>query len=890
MGCDWSMPARVSPARRRPIQASKSNLTKNLPENLSSGIEVLDDEDNDGKDPKILSDLYNCLHESVRFIVKGISNVPKPINLRPIVCLNECTAPIAISIVSLSSGNSTEIYMPVAGISIYNKKRFLLVGQIELLSLCVQTNTEASAFIENSVRWVGYTRNNYRILLLEIPTAIANQISDNLKVFGFIVSIEDSLPEGQKGEELKFHIVITTMKTKYVDQLRAFPGGLIIGAPSSSLSISVEGNNNPFAEFNPRMVEYMLEVGFGFPKFSLEIGNMTSEYIKINKSFKELHQNTLLSLIRNYSAMIKSGNDILVPAYDNLVTALRYHIIVLPRKYYPCIYRLAKYAFGLLEDTHYEIDQSSDTEFDDDPSESLDIFHCNYEIGRIKKLICPSLIHCITAVLLSEILQRFPARVFVGVHFDKYFPGEIDEDLAKFNLGDYRTHHEFSCDSWNSTGLYLASGTMAFATISKSDLMTIEKHGKIKIQIGSHTVCNISQQGPWKRWPIIYVTYDFPSVDTTISATRNGNVSPDEDLFIINGDEVTIPICSPFGGIVYVVMEEFTHTKIIELDLTFRNMLQYPIFCSSEPSIYYEFMEILTKNQNLNEEDGRKLTKKKRLSNATSSSSQILISMSNMDAHVPTEAERGVLCPWTEIETPFLDITVPSEKISIFGNLVEYSQYLEEILSELLRFTVDESLSPYRLVFDIELPDDEPTCEYPITMSFKMLPSIATHSPSTELCILLYHIATLSLEQIGFGKDDSMTVAMVAAAHTIKVIFGKMIDPVQFLPEDKSQLFNDLWEIYLDKGSDLYVQTLSHLRKLFTDSTPSEKKVWESFANRLSANAGAQYNARLISKKNEFATGLVYTQSSRSLMEFQLPDTNLDKVVPILPVYEDDDE
>ncbi|OHT07064.1 hypothetical protein TRFO_05257 [Tritrichomonas foetus] len=730
MGCLSSAPPQVSNQARRKQQ-----------ELLSPPNSIGDDQ----TEKKSRNTLHNLLHESVQTIIKGISKIPKPPNLHPLVCLNEYTSPIAIAILSLSSGNTTEIYLPVVAISLYNNQKLMLIGQIELLALCVNTNTEASAFLENTIRWTGGVgRNNYKILLLQIEPTLAQQIEKNLKCFDFIVNIHDEMPDN-----LRYHIIITTMQCKYADELREYKGGLIIADVSESTQ-------------EESMREFLLERGLSFPNFSLSIGNVTSEFVRTNKGFKELNECTFLKLIKSYKSMVQDESDMGVQKYDNLVTALRYHIIVLPRCENEHLLDLSKAAFQLLENTNYISEEG----------------------------ICPAIIHGITVVLLTEILHRLPAKTFEGQHWGERFPGEVIDP----QLGDFRTHHEFHCEEWSSSGLYIPSGVIGHATLSKPCK-------NVHIQIGCHVECTLSQTGPWKRWPIIFETYDFE-------------------------DGLDLDFCSPFGGIVYVVMDEYsTDDPSIEFDVTFRNVIQYPIYTSLDPSIYDE-----VKGENNS--------------------------------------------PWMEIETQFIIITIPSDKIELFGELSEYCTFIDQLIAEVLQFTSDVSQKLYRLVFDIELPNDKATCNYPISMPMKMIEAISQKKPSVDLFLLIYYIGTLSVMQMNFGDVDGHSLGMIAASHAFKSVF-KDINPLEYNAETPPDLFSDLYNIYTQNNPEDFTKSFEDIRRMYEIMQIGEKRVWEIFVQKISGYAGTNLAPKLIKSKEEstnFGGGVLISYSSKSLSEFQLPD------------------
>lgn len=939
MGCGGSSAPQVSPANRKKnketTQTDNEQVTQNNPNQ---------DEDEDPNYIKKLEEINKVLRESVDFIIKCIARLPKPENVRPLVCLTEYATPLAVSIISLTTGNSTEISLPVAALSVYKGKHIILIGQIDMLSCFDTSNADACAFLENSIRWTGgFGRNKYVVLILGLDPTEAANLSKIIQSFDFAATILDKLPDDQDNKPLPYHTIITTMEISNVDRLRSFRGGLIIGVKNSTSNQSKNQNNNNKSQsqmnLNPGMVQFMLENGFGFPTFSLEVGNAHSDSIKTSKNFKELKEVTFLNLIKQYKTMTQETDDLSIADYDDLITTLRYHVIPLPRKFNRHLLKLAKLAYELLKNTNYEIDldapksndesaeNSENNENNENTDNSYDPFQfTSSNVNDVytsdnKMLICPSLIHCITVVLLTEILQRLPPKIFQDQHFGQRFPGEVDENLVKMNLADFKTHHELLCECWSSTGLYLPSGVVAQAIIPKSVIVSMNNKVKLSIQVGCHTVCTLSQKGPWHRWPIISGNFEFPSKNDILlyekskSTQNNSNNATEEtddhDLYIIDDNDVTVFFASPFGGIVYVCVDQFLIDKPIEVEIIFRSLLQYPVFSSSDPSIYNDFMASINTPSS-----GTKLRAKSsspegydnKVSTLESTSSVLTNTQNNNNnnfhnnrsshAQLPFPVSRGqsntnsvasvstvislenpVLCPWTEIETQFIEIAVPSSHVGIFGDLSKFCSFIDEALADLLQFTLDESQRTYRLVFDVELPNDKPVCDYPISMPMRMMTNISQKDPSSELLYLLYYIACLSIYQMNFDKCDCESIAMVAACHSFKFFFKRQdidLRPMEFMTDTPPELFHELYTIYEQSGPDCFTNSITDIRQKFEMRPIFEgKKVWALFVSKISHYSGKHYDEKLIQKKEEISgDGSLLTSSSRSLLRFQLNDAN----------------
>lgn len=946
MGCGGSSAPQVSPANRK---KTKENVQ---PEAETENQEDSNqDEDEDPNYIKRVEEINKILRESVDFIIKCIARLPKPEKVHPIVCLTEYTSPLAISVISLTTGNTTEINLPIAALSINKGKHIILLGQIDMLSCFDTSNPDACAFLENSIRWTGgFGRNKYVVLILGLDKNEAANLAKIIQSFDFAATILDTLPDDPDNKPLPYHTIITTMQIRNYNRLRTFRGGLIIGIKNNANNQSKNPNNDNKNQLqlnlNPEMTKFMLDNGFGIPTFSLEVGNAHSDSFKTCKGFKEMKDLTFFNLIKQYKILTTEFEELSLTSYDNLVTTLRYHVITLPRKTNWHLLKLGKLAYKLLKNTNYIVDpdipksnEKSNEDSNDEMSDrnndntenSYDPFQCTNSLEALENsnitniypednriLICPSMAHCITVVLLTEIVQRLPPKDFQDQHFGKLFPGEIDDDLVKLNLADFKTHHEIVCESWSSTGLYLPSGVVAQATIPKKTIISMNNKVKLSIQVGCHTACTLSQKGPWRRWPIITNNFEFPtrselfeyqqSLSQAASNKKDTSENEENDLFVMNDDDVTIFFSSPFGGIVYVAVDQFLLDKPVEIEVIFSNLLQYPVFSSSDPSIYYDFMTSINQYNsptkiganpsfsegldkvNPTESSSKVLSKSNKFTNSRSSHAQLPFPLSKNHSTATSvtsvasitsmiSCESPVLCPWTEIETQFIEIAVPSTKIELFGDLGKYCSFIDEILSVLLQFTLDESQRTYRLVFDIELPNDKPVCDYPISMPMRMISKIAQQNPTSELLYLLYYTACLSIYQMNFAKCDCESIAMVAAFHTFIEFFKndyKTINPMEYMNDTPPLLFSELWTIYTQSGSECFINSISDIRQKF-EMRPifDDKKIWALFVAKISQYSGKHYNEKLIQKKEEISgEGSLLTSSSRSLLQFQLGDMN----------------
>lgn len=113
MGCVASASPRVHPTRQQRVLID---------------FDVIDDADpnKEVQPPPIIEiDVVDLLRQSFYAIFQGISKIPKPPSVQPIVCLNSSTLPLVLSTLYLPSGDATNITTPVAAIASFGKGRIV---------------------------------------------------------------------------------------------------------------------------------------------------------------------------------------------------------------------------------------------------------------------------------------------------------------------------------------------------------------------------------------------------------------------------------------------------------------------------------------------------------------------------------------------------------------------------------------------------------------------------------------------------------------------------------------------------------------------------------------------------------------------------------------------
>jgi len=334
--------------------------------------------------------------------------------------------------------------------------------------------------------------------------------------------------------------------------------------------------------------------------------------------------------------------------------------------------------------------------------------------------ICPKIIHGIVVVLLIDLYSKLPPSHIHPIPESSIVPG----NTGSVELGSFEIELTVNGDSWTSTGLWLPAGVIG--TVTSTDLTP----GLLQIQIGSHREALLTKPSPWKRWPVIVTLTDLSSPTTSI--------------------------VSPFGGIVYIIMNG-NETRTVKLN--FSNFCIHPKMKFDDPKIWHETC--------------------------------------NYDV------------PWGEIDAGNVIITVQTDMMKKIRHHRTVMKTLSQIAHEVSSFMSCRALRPYRIVFDIELIEDSPYGSYPLVFPYEYEEPLLNglNQPSTQLFTLINIMALVSLRENCFDSVTETAISYLCATVVFNKLFEKF-DPFQFnIPIPI--LFTQLWEIHNNCDSSLISRTLS---------------------------------------------------------------------------------
>lgn len=451
-------------------------------------------------------ELEDQLMFDVSKILQGLSQILVPEGVCPVICLAENAHPLFITTFQYEQTQDT-INLPIVCLSRISNGRFIYIGSIDFLAPSILHNTETSAFLENLVSWsADYKLQSIKITLLGFSSTLISSLQGSFNSYGYGLEI----PRGPPKILLSTLVFMTS--NYYCDHLE----DLIMDYVNRGGTVIVFANQvNSDTDNGLQAMNVLKESGLAFAKSNL----YQHESIVFSSTMEYLHSFSFPNMLQRYFDIIhnaESIDDIDIHLLDDTISQLRYYV-----------------------NSMNEFNEKAALEL---YHESLDFFE---KVGYITESneFCPHVVHNMITVILSELIHKFaPMDIVPAPHID-IFPGICEEPPYKSRI---KLRLSVKPHSWNSTGLWLPPGVVA----------TVETDIPATIQVGSHSVCLLVKQGPWKRWPSVVSRF-----------------------FVVPNQETEI--ATPFGGIVYVIND-----KLKPIHLTFKNVARYSFYISHKPNLW----------------------------------------------------------------------------------------------------------------------------------------------------------------------------------------------------------------------------------------------------------------------------------------------------------------
>lgn len=243
-------------------------------------------------------------------------------------------------------------------------------------------------------------------------------------------------------------------------------------------------------------------------------------------------------------------------------------------------------------------------------------------------------------------------------------------------------------------------------------------------------------------------------------------------------------IASPFGGIVYVATFNIQSKEPTEIDLVFHNFCECPMAIYSNSSIW----------------------------NAT----------------------KDIDVPWGEIITKDIIFTVPTKKMREINDFEQIFKTFDIITQELRKYIGNIIEKPYRIVFDIELPYENPSCSYPIVFKLEDIDGILINfkEPTPELFNVVVLLVIFSICEDCFDGITENAIASLIAT----LIFQKLyhdFDPFEMEGITIPTLFRELWTIHFKYDSSIIPKVLAKFQDPNYQPCDVPEDNWISFVREI---------------------------------------------------------
>jgi hypothetical protein len=123
---------------------------------------------------------------------------------------------------------------------------------------------------------------------------------------------------------------------------------------------------------------------------------------------------------------------------------------------------------------------------------------------------------------------------------------------------------------------------------------------------------------------------------------------------------------------------------------------------------------------------------------------------------------RDLDAPLAELETRFIIFTVPSAFVRALPDPATAANRVDVSVNRLLRFTSDDSVSPYRVVFDVTVTDSMINGQTIVLPIEAMDEIFVNESPSVALLSMFQLIAERSIPPLGFPTNARSALASLA--------------------------------------------------------------------------------------------------------------------------------
>ena len=410
------------------------------------------------------------LKKELNALLDGISSIPVPSNITPIVTLSEDAFPLYLMDFDFDTAEKVTINLPFAAFTHTDKGKYLVIGSADFLQHKMILKTEISAFVENLGIWgTDFKIKTIRVLIYGFSSGFSTSLASDLEAFGY--TVDHNLSEFPEKLLYDFIYVPSSLFDPVIlSKLEEYAkkGCLCVFVLDKAV------NNSPNIYGINALIN---KVGIGIPMCTLKPSGSSASSHK----YEDLEERSYIYLCNQFRELLSSSKPN-IEAIDESVVTLRFHVSCLSPSQGELTAALAKDCWDFLIKNGYDKDN----------------------------IYCADLTLSVIAVLLIDILPHIPPHLVQPAPPATYFPG-LCGDVTYENR---KIRMKISHKTMLSTDLYLPPGVIG----------RIHSSSPIIIQIGSHDAVLLNRTGSWKRWPAISTTIEVGEEPVEIASPFGGIV------------------------------------------------------------------------------------------------------------------------------------------------------------------------------------------------------------------------------------------------------------------------------------------------------------------------------------------------------------------------------
>jgi hypothetical protein len=199
------------------------------------------------------------------------------------------------------------------------------------------------------------------------------------------------------------------------------------------------------------------------------------------------------------------------------------------------------------------------------------------------------------------------------------------------------------------------------------------------------------------------------------------------------------------------------------------------------------------------------------------------------------EETKNVDVPWGELDFGGIIFTLPTSYMREVGDFRSIQERYDVIVNGICRYMSYTPNKPYRMVFDIELPEEGPGCAYPSVLLLDSVRGVLLHieEPNLDLFKAVSLMAINSIREECFDVPIETAIASICAAVVFKELYPTF-SPFTFPNLAVPELFTELWKIQAEFDPKLIPRSLAKFQDPSYPIPELQDEVWETFICEMS--------------------------------------------------------